>query len=227
MTGVQTDNSGTFAPFNHTSETSPEERTLAHTKNERAMPPRHRPATGQSLPPSRTMRPDTVLLRHELRWTAGTMLTLSATGYSLAGAHGAAIGAGSGFLLQQTAYRLIVHALWHGWMTRSMTFEGHARAKEIAHVSLRAFTLWIRTANTKDRLYIALWNIGADMYDDDLAEVKDSATEIRIRAAYTIVLGLDNVPLRCDNPRRRRLRCSLQRDEERLLHLATGERLQE
>ena len=173
------------------------------------------------------MRPDAVLLHRELRWTAGTMLALSATGCSLAGAHGAAIGAASGFLLQQTAYQLIVRGLWRGWQIRNTSFLGAARARESADISLRAFTLWMRTASASDRLYVMLWNGGAERHKNGVVVVRNPPAEMRIRKAYSRVLNLDNVPLRCDNADRRRLRRSLQRDEERLFHLATGERLQE
>lgn len=106
------------------------------------MPPRHdRPTPRRNLPVNRTFRPDTVLLRRELRWTAATALGLGVLGHAAAGAHGAAIGAGTGFLLQQAAYRLIVRMLWHGWQTRFFAFEGETTANETGHVSLRAFTL--------------------------------------------------------------------------------------
>lgn len=193
--------------------------------------PRHdrsRPRRG--LPLDRTMRPDAVLLRRELRWTAATTLALSAAGYALADTHGAIIGAGSGFLLQQAAYRLAVRALWHGWATRFLTYEGPARTTEIARVTLRAFTLWMRTASANDRLYIALWAIGSgsgDNADEERREVENSTAEIRIRHAYALATRLDNEPLWCDNEHRRRLRRSLQRDETRLLRLATGERLED
>ena len=42
-----------------------------------------------------------------------------------------------------------------------------------------------------------------------------------------VAARLDDEPLRCDNAQRRRLRRSLQRDEARLLRLATGERLRD
>ncbi|MYH29942.1 MAG: hypothetical protein F4137_14060 [Acidobacteria bacterium] len=188
------------------------------------MPLHDRPAPRKRLPLKRTFRPDTVLLRRELRWTAATALTLGVFGHTVAGAHGAAIGAGSGFLLQQAAYRLIVRTLWYGWQTRCFTFEGDVRAAKMAYISLRAFTLWMRRAGALERLYIALWNVGGD--HDDESEVEDSRAEIRIRNAYTQAFSLNNVPLRCDNARRRRLRTSLQRDEARLLRLATGQRLE-
>ena len=172
------------------------------------------------------MRPDTVLLRRELRWTAAAMLTLGGIGYSFAGAYGAAMGTGIGFLLQQAGYRLMVRALWQGWHTRFTAREGAARAREHSHVSLRAFTLWMRTASTNDRLYIALWNVGTEE-DNDGEDVRESTAEVRIRHAYWRAVKLDNEPLWCDNPHRRRLRESLQRDEERLLRLATGKGLKE
>ena len=184
------------------------------------------PAPRRGLPLDRTMRPDAVLLRRELRWTAATMLALGAAGYAFAGAYGAAIGTGTGFLLQQAAYRLVVRALWYGWQTRAITYDGAARAQQLGQISLRAFTLWMRTATANDRLYVALWNVGAGD-DDDREEVEDSTAEIRIRHAYSLAVRLDNEPLWCDNPHRQRLRRSLQRDEARLLRLATGERLGE
>jgi len=171
------------------------------------------------------MAPDAVLLRRELRWTAGTMLAMGGIGYAVADAYGAAIGTGIGFLLQQAAYRLVLRALWYGWQTRTVTYEGAERARKLARISLRAFTLWMRTASANDRLYVALWNIGADEADDDRDQVRDSTAEIRIRHTYSLAVRLDNEPLWCDNPHRRRLRRSLQRDEARLLRLATGERL--
>jgi len=63
--------------------------------------------------------------------------------------------------------------------------------------------------------------------DDDGDDVRDFATEMRIQYAYSLAARLDNKPLRCDDLNRRRLRRSLQRDEARLLRLATGERLKE
>ena len=192
------------------------------------MPRQDPPAPRRGLPLDRTMRPDAVLLHRELRWTAATMLALGAIGYVIAGAYGAAIGTGSGFLLQQAGYRLVVRALWYGWQTRAVTYDGAARAQQITRISLRAFTLWMRTATANDRVYVALWNVGAgDDDDDDRKEVENSTAEIRIRHAYSLAVRLDNEPLWCDNPHRRRLRRSLQRDEARLLRLATGERLGE
>ena len=188
--------------------------------------PRQDPPARRGLPLDRTIRPDAVLLRRELRWTAAAMLALGAAGYAVAGAYGAAIGTGAGFLLQQAAYRLVVRALWHGWATRAVTYEGDEGAQRIARISLRAFTLWMRTATANDRLYVALWNVGADE-DDEQEEVRDSTAEIRIRYAYSLAARLDDEPLWCDNPHRRRLRRSLRRDEARLLRLATGERLKE
>jgi len=191
------------------------------------MPQQDPPARRRGLPLNRTMEPDAILLRRELRWTAGTMSALGAIGYAFAGAYGAAIGTGTGFLLQPAAYRLVVRALWHGWSTRAITYDGAARAQQLARTSLRAFTLWMRTATANDRLYVALWNVGGGEDDDDRKEVQDSTAEIRIRHAYSLAARLDNEPLWCDNPYRRRLRRSLQRDEARLLRLATGERLEE
>ena len=170
------------------------------------------------------MRPDAVLLRRELRWTAGTMLAVAAIGYGEAGGAGAAIGTAVGFLLQQALYRLVVQALWYGWQTRFASLESVETARENGRISLRAFTLWMRTATTNDRLYVALWNVGADR-DDDGEDVSNSTAEIRIRHAYALVLRLDDEPLWCDNAQRRRLRRSLQRDEARLFRVATGEPL--
>ena len=190
------------------------------------MPRQDPPARRRGLRLDRTLRPDAVLLRRELRWTAATMLALGAAGYAFAGAYGAAIGTGAGFLLQQAAYRLVVRALWHGWATRAITHKGDEVAQRSARISLRAFTLWMRTATANDRLYVALWNVGADE-DDDGEDVRESTAEIRIRHAYSLAVRLDNEPLWCDNPHRRRLRRSLQRDEARLLRIATGERLEQ
>ena len=171
-----------------------------------------------------TTRPDTVLLRRELRWTGATMLALGAAGYVIAGPYGAAIGTGAGFLVQQAAYRLAVRALWRGWWMRSVTVDGAERAEQIVRISLRAFTLWMRTAGASERLYVALWNAGGGDGDDE-QETAGSKVEVRIRQAYNLVARLDDEPLRCDNAQRRRLRRSLQRDEARLLRLATGKRL--
>ena len=121
----------------------------------------------------------------------------------------------------------MVRALWHGWQTRIVTYSGAERARQIARISLRAFTLWMRTATANDRLYIALWNVGSEDGDDDREETAESTAEIRIRHAYSLAARLDDEPLWCDNPHRRRLRRSLQRDEARLLRLATGERLEQ
>ena len=188
--------------------------------------PRHNRPARRGLPLHHTVRPDAVLLRRELRWTAATMLALGDAGHAIAGPYGAAIGTAAGFLLQQAAYKLTVQALWHGWATRAITFDGAERSKQLARISLRAFTLWMRTASANDRLYIALWNVGSEDGEDDEEEVTDSTAEIRIRYAYSLAVRLDNEPLWCDSPERRRLRRSLQRDEARLLRLATGERLQ-
>ena len=190
------------------------------------MPRQDPPAGRRGLPLDHTIRPDAVLVRRELRWTAGTMLALGVAGYALAGAYGAAIGTGSGFLLQQAAYRLVVRMLWHGWLTRTMTYDGPEKAQRIARITLRAFTLWMRTATANDRLYVALWNLGSDNPDDDQKELAESTAEIRIRYAYSLAARLDDEPLWCDNEHRRRLRRSLQRDEARLLRVATGERLE-
>jgi len=189
--------------------------------------PRHNRPARRGLPLHHTVRGDAVLLRRELRWTAATMLALGAAGHAIAGLSGAAIGTATGFLLQQAAYKLTVQALWHGWSTRAVTFDGAERSQELARISLRAFTIWMRTASANDRLYIALWNIGSEDGEDDEDEVAESTAEIRIRYAYSLATRLDNEPLWCDNPERRRLRRSLQRDEARLLRLATGQRLQE
>ena len=67
---------------------------------------RHRGRRG--LPPKRSLRPDTVLLRRELRWTAATVLALGGAGYVIAGAYGATIGSAAGYLLQQIAYHVAV-----------------------------------------------------------------------------------------------------------------------
>ena len=180
--------------------------------------------TRRGLPLDYTTRPDAVLLRRELRWTATAMLALGAAGYALSGAYGAAIGTGAGFLLQQAGYTLVVLALWHGWFTRAIALDGAERSEQLARISLRAFTLWMRTATANDRLYIALWNVGNDDGEED--EHADSTAEIRIRYAYSVAARLEDEPLWCDNLHRRKLRRSLQRDEARLLRIATGKRLE-
>lgn len=189
---------------------------------------RHEPPTRRrGLPLDHTVRPDAVLLRREMRWTTAAVLALGAAGYAVGDAYGAAIGAGAGFLAQQAGYMLIVRALWHGWQTRTLAYDGSARARELARISLRAFTLWMRTASANDRLYVALWNVGNDDGEKEQEDVTDSVAERRIRSAYTLAAQLDNKALWCDNLYRRRLRRSLQRDEVRLLRIATGERLEE
>ncbi len=151
------------------------------------------------------------------------MLALGAAGYAVAGAYGAAIGAGAGLLVQQAGYSLVVVTLWHGWSTRAIAFDGTERSEQLARISLRAFTLWMRTATASDRLYIALWNVGSNEGEEN--EVAGSMAEIRIRYAYALEARLDNEPLWCDSLHRRQLRCTLQRDEARLLQIATGEPL--
>ena len=180
---------------------------------------------GRGLPLDRRMRPDTVLLRRELRWTAATVLTLGAAGYAAAGAYGATIGAGAGFVLQQAVYRVAVAALWGGWWARTVTHDGPEGAQKLGHITLRAFALWMRKASASERLYVALWNV-VDVDEDTEDEIANSKAEVRIRQAYAVAARLDNEPLWCDNLERRRLRRSLQRDEARLIHLATGEHLQ-
>ena len=177
----------------------------------------------RGLPLNHTTRPDTVLLRRELRWTAATMVTLGAAGYAVAGAYGTAIGAGTGFVLQQAVYRLAVAALWHGWWNRTMTYEGPEVARELRRITLRAFALWMRNASTSERLYIALWAVGGKA--DEREAVAGTPIESHIRHAYAVATRLDNEPLWCDSIERRRLRRSLRRDEARLLHLATGEHI--
>ena len=177
----------------------------------------------RGLPLDCTMPPDTVLLRRELRWTAATMAGLGAAGYAMDGPYGAATWCGSGFLLQQACYRLAVRVLWYGWRNRAVGCDGTEKARDLRRVSLRAFTLWMRTATARERLYIARWN-GVDEDDDGKVDAESTA-EVRIRHAYDLVARLEDQPLWCDNPKRRRLRRSLQRDESRLLQLATGEDL--
>ncbi len=111
-----------------------------------------------------------------------------------------------------------------GWWFRSVTVDGHERAEEIVRISLRAFALSMRTATASERLYVALWNMEVRR-GGDRDEPAEATAEVRIRQAYDVVARLDDEPLRCDNRQRRRLRRSLQRDEARLLHLATGKRL--
>ena len=179
----------------------------------------------RGLPPKRSVRPDAVLLRRELRWTAATVLALGAAGYFIAGAYGATVGSAGGYLLQQIAYRLTVRLLWHGWWTRAKTLNGDDWTHETARISLRAFTLWMRTGKPYERVHIALWDSGSEKPEDDESDCTVSKAEIRIEAAHRLVARLDNKPLWCDNIKRRRLRLSLQRDEARLLLLATGEQL--
>ena len=175
--------------------------------------------------PGRTVRPDTVLLRRELRWTAATVLGLGAAGFAVGDTYGGAIGTGAGYLLQQMGYRFAVHVLWEGWCVRAVTRDGAERAHELAHISLRAFTLWMRTARMYERMHVARWYTArytADEIEDDPADRTGTKAEIGIRNAYLRAACLDNEPLRCDNLERRRLRRSLQQDEARLLHIATG-----
>ena len=189
------------------------------------MPKRSR-RSGRYLPPDRTIRPDAVLLYRELRWTIGAILILGSAGYGVAEEYGALTGAGSGFLLQQGLYKLAVRTLWDGWLTRSITYTGIEQAREDSRISLRAFTLWMRTATMRERLYIALWKHKTND-EENPDEVAGSCAEMRIGHAYTRALRLDNEPLHCDNLERRRLRRSLERDETRLLQLATGQRLED
>ena len=191
----------------------------------------HKRRLRRGLPLDRTMRPDTVLLRRELRWTAGTMAGLGAAGYAMEGPYGAAIGSAAGFLLQQACYRLTVRMLWQGWLDRAIAYEGVEKTRELGRIWLRAFTLWMRTASARERLYIAGWNGGDEDAEDDqqldAGRQVDAEwrAEVRIRQAYDVVARLEDQPLWCDNLKRRRLRHSLQRDERRLLSLATGEQL--
>jgi hypothetical protein len=171
------------------------------------------------------VQPDAVLLRRELRWIAAAMLTFGAAGYLSSGPWGAATGAGAGFLAQQAAYWVVVRILWNGWTIRTLAYEEPERAKQVFRITLRAFTLWMRTASANDRLYVALWNVGNDEDDQD-EDVTESVAERRIRDAHTIARNLDNTALWCDDLYRRRLRSSLQRDEARLLRIATGKRLE-
>ena len=191
---------------------------------------RHKRRLRRGLPLDCTMRPDTVLLRRELRWTAAAMAGLGAAGYALSGPYGAAIGSGAGFLLQQAGYRIAVRMLWHGWVDRATAYEGVETARDLQPVWLRAFTLWMRTASARELLYIAGWDGGEaadDKQEQEPSQQLDAecAAEMRIYDAYDLAARLDDEPLWCDSLERRRLRHSLQRDERRLLSLATGEQL--
>ena len=83
----------------------------------------------------------------------------------------------------------------------------------------------MRTGKPYERVHVALWDSGRDNPESDESDCTVSEAEIRIEAAYRLVARLDNKPLWCDNIERRRLRVSLQRDEARLLRLATGQQL--
>ena len=182
---------------------------------------RQRRRVRRGLPLDRTMRPDTVLLRRELRWTAATMAGLGAAGYAIEGPYGAAIWCGAGFLLQQAGYRLAVRTLWHGWRNRAIACDGVEKMRDLGQVWLRAFTLWMRTASARERLYLAGWTgVDEDAGEDQQVDAESTA-EVRIRQAYDLVARLEDQPLWCDNVKRRRLRRSLQRDERHLLGLAT------
>lgn len=198
-----------------------------------------REPTGPSrgLPLNHTVRPDTKLPQRELRWTAASMLAVAALGQALTGSEGAAIGASIGFLIQQAGYTLIVRRLWLGWNMRTLKALGPDKSVELARVTLRAFTVWMRTADTHDRMYIVQWTFGIetgagadpDEDGDAAAESRDweARRESRIEAAYELAWRLGNEPLRCDNNHLRRLRVSLQRDEMRLLQIATGKRIEQ
>ena len=193
---------------------------------------RHKRRLRRGLPLDRTMRPDTVLLRRELRWIAAAMAGLGATGYAFGGPYGAAIGCGAGFLLQQACYRVAVRRLWRGWVDRALAYESAEEAEDPAWIWRRAFALWMRTASPRELHYIAGWHDDEEEAEDDQqvdtgwkldAEL---AAEMRIWDAYEEVTRLEDEPLWCDNVKRRRLRHSLQRDERRLLSIATGEDLE-
>ena len=189
-----------------------------------------RPAR-RPLRPGRSVRPDTVLLRRELRWTSAAVLGLGAAGFAVGDTYGAAIGTGAGYLLQQMGYRFAVQVLWEGWCIRAVTRDGAERAHELGEISLRAFTLWMRTARMYERVHVARWYTATytakGEIENDPANCTGSKAEIRILNAYLRAAYLDNEPLRCDNLERRRLRHSLQRDETRLLHMATERHLEE
>ena len=171
------------------------------------------------------VRPDTVLLRRELRWTATAILAVAIYGHAQAGAVGGAIGACTGYLLQQSMYRIVVHLLWSGWRKRFITGESADWTKETSRRALRAFALWMRTARLVDRVYVSLWNVRLPDSEDHKKELQGMPLEYPVWRAFQRADLLGRYPLRCDNLTRSRLRRSLQRDETTLLHLATGEKL--
>ena len=187
-----------------------------------------------------TGRCDTVLLRRELRWTIAAALAAGAAGYLAAGGEAALIGAGIGFLLQQVSYQVTVRELWRGWRNHAAAnrelreYSGEPVTAEemealFQHRSCaRAFTLWMRLAGLKDRLYIALWRYPQDV-DSVEASLEDPVkayhikAETRITLAYAQAVRLGDESRWCDTAARRRLRRTLQRDEERLLAIASEE----
>ena len=174
------------------------------------------------------LRPDTVLLRQELCWTAAAMLGFAMYGYAEGGgAAGGAIGAGTGYLLQQASYRLTVRVLWSGWRSRFVTEHNAGPPNEVRRQALRAFTLWMRNAGFFDRVYVAFWNARLPDSVDHEKGFAGRAVEYRVWLACERAELLGRYPLRGDNLTRRRLRRSLQHDEANLLQLATGERLKE
>ena len=202
---------------------------------------RHR--NGRWLPLDYTGRCDTVLLRREMRWTITAALAGGAAGYLAAGAEAALIGAGIGFLVQQVSYQVTVRELWRGWRNHAAAnrelreYGGEPVTAEemealFQHRSCaRAFTLWMRLAGWKDRLYIALWRYPKDV---DIVESIETPREDPVRAyhikadtritlAYAQAVRLGDEPRWCDTAARRRLRRTLQRDEERLLAIASEE----
>ena len=202
---------------------------------------RHRNA--RRLPLDYTGRCDTVLLRRELRWTIAAALAAGAAGYLAADAETALIGAGIGFLLQQVSYQVTVRELWRGWRNHAAAnrelreYGGEPVTAEemealFQHRSCaRAFTLWMRLAGWRDRLYIALWRYPKDVDSVDSLEASLKGpvrayhvkAETRITLAYAQAVRLGDESRWCDTAARRRLRRTLQRDEERLLAIAAKE----
>lgn len=185
---------------------------------------RHKPPRRRGLPPGQLLRPDNVLLWRELPWTAGVMLTAGASGWLTGAAEAAAVAAAIGFLAQQLTYRALVQTLWLGWQTRAVAYNDPEIARKQIRLTLRAFTIWMRSARAADQLYIALWNVRGDDTDYDDNGEDDTATrpgeaEMRVTDSYVLAVRLGDSPYWCDSIARRRLRATLQRDEQRLLRL--------
>ena len=201
--------------------------TSTQTQRDRRMRHDKQRARHRQVHPTEPVHPDTVLLRRELRWTAAAMLALGIYGYTEAGTVAGAVGAGAGYLIQQSSYRIMVLVLWSGWSTRFITAESGVSTEDIKRRALRAFTLWMRGAGLFDRVYVALWNLNTPGSEDGVKGLAGLPVEYRVWLAYERADLLGRHPLRCDNLTRRQLRRSLQRDEAILLHLATGKKVEE